>query len=76
MQVALDVPWSPENGWFSMLSGLFGPSEVLARCFSERLPRWSPQLSEMIPSYGKRLSESPELAKRLRERTQQVLGLA
>jgi malate dehydrogenase (quinone) len=49
--------------------------EVLEKCFPGRTEAWRPALQEMIPSYGTRLSEDPELADELLDSTGRVLGL-
>ena len=36
--------------------------DVLARCFPDRLAAWEPQLRQMIPSYGTKLSVDPATA--------------
>jgi malate dehydrogenase (quinone) len=36
--------------------------ELLGRCFPERMAEWEPKIREMVPSYGTRLSDDPELA--------------
>lgn len=50
--------------------------DVLAKCFPDRLGGWQPKLTQMIPSYGGTLSESPATAKRTLGRTAEVLGIS
>jgi malate dehydrogenase (quinone) len=50
--------------------------EVIRRCFKAELPSWEPKISEMIPSYGKKLLEHPELLQRVQSETSEALGLA
>jgi malate dehydrogenase (quinone) len=49
--------------------------EILERCFPEKQDTWRPALEKMIPSYGAPLSDRPELAAELHERTTRALGL-
>lgn len=49
--------------------------ELLERCFGDRMIEWGPKLKEMIPSYGKKLSNEPELFAEQWERTQKTLKL-
>jgi len=49
---------------------------VLEKCFPEKLKgEWKDKLLEMIPSYGQKLSENPELAKRMRAHSKEKLEL-
>lgn len=51
--------------------------DLLSRCFPQELatPQWQQKLKEMIPSYGQKLNTQPELLKRLRNETSEVLEL-
>jgi len=49
--------------------------EVLHRCFPRDIEAWRPKLKEMIPSYGIRPSEHPDLVRSLLESTSRTLGL-
>ncbi|GEN30959.1 malate dehydrogenase (quinone) [Cerasibacillus quisquiliarum] len=49
--------------------------EVLEKAFPERMTDWEPKIKEMIPSYGKSLTENPELFQDIQESTAKVLGL-
>ena len=49
--------------------------EVLERCFGQHMGEWAPKLKEMIPSYGGRLSQKPELFREQWERSQKALKL-
>ncbi|CAJ1336577.1 unnamed protein product [Effrenium voratum] len=49
--------------------------DVLACCFPKHIERWSAPLQDMIPSFGARLSERPDLARTLRESTAEALQL-
>ncbi len=51
--------------------------ELLARCFKEDLDtdEWQNKIKEMIPTYGKDLSDDVELSKKTRERTSRILEI-
>ncbi|WP_323993352.1 malate:quinone oxidoreductase [Nguyenibacter sp. L1] len=49
---------------------------VLQKCFPQYLAQWTPKLKEIVPSFGAKLTECPELCVRIREHTTQVLQLA
>lgn len=49
--------------------------EVLERCFGQYMGEWAPKLKEMIPSYGGRLSQDPELFREQWDRSQKALKL-
>lgn len=36
--------------------------DLLERCFPNRMAGWAPKLTEMVPTYGKTLSDNPALA--------------
>jgi len=48
---------------------------LVEKCFPERMDAWKPRLVEMIPSYGKQLSEDPELAGKTIARTAKALKI-
>ncbi|USK71282.1 malate:quinone oxidoreductase [Peribacillus asahii] len=50
--------------------------EVIKKCFPQHMNEWEPKLKEMIPSYGKKLSENPELFQELHNATSEALGLS
>ncbi|HEX3549723.1 MAG TPA: malate:quinone oxidoreductase [Candidatus Elarobacter sp.] len=50
--------------------------DVLARCFADRLPGWTPRLTELIPSYGRSIADDAELCRQVRTDTAAVLHLA
>jgi malate dehydrogenase (quinone) len=50
--------------------------DVLARCFPDRMAAWTPKLTEMVPTYGRKLSDDPKLAKKTLGSTQKVLEIA
>ncbi len=51
--------------------------DLLKRCFPDRVasPEWQNKLKAMIPSYGKTLSNEPQLLQELRAHTSRVLKL-
>lgn len=49
---------------------------LLERCFPQHAERWRPVLTDVIPSYGRKLSDDGALAERVRADTATTLGLA
>jgi malate dehydrogenase (quinone) len=49
--------------------------EVITKCFPQHLKAWEPKLKEMIPSYGVKLMENPELLHEINTSTARTLGL-
>ena len=51
--------------------------DVLKKCFMNDFEsvKWQSKLKEMIPSYGQKLNENPELLKELRANTDKILKL-
>lgn len=51
--------------------------DLLKRCFPDRVntPEWQSKLQAMIPSYGRSLSNEPQLLQQVREHTSRVLKL-
>ncbi len=51
--------------------------DVISRCYKDEMktPEWQAKFKEMIPSYGQKLNENPELLKEVRENTATVLKL-
>ena len=49
--------------------------ELLERCFGDRMIDWGEKLQEMVPSYGKKLTNEPELFAEQWARTQKTLKL-
>jgi len=50
--------------------------ELIARCFPDRIEGWTPALRRMIPSYGGRVSDDPEIADRILGETAAALAIA
>ncbi|MGY2080958.1 malate dehydrogenase (quinone) [Modestobacter sp. SYSU DS0657] len=48
---------------------------LLERCFPDRIDGWRPLLQEAIPSYGRKLSDEPELLAEVRADTTKTLEL-
>lgn len=48
---------------------------LLERCFARQMPGWRSRLETMIPSYGRSLADNPDLCRRVRAETTEVLGL-
>lgn len=49
--------------------------DVIAKCFPQYMKEWEPKIKEMIPSYGLKLVENPELFNKLKAETSKALGL-
>jgi malate dehydrogenase (quinone) len=50
--------------------------EVLGRSFPQHMTEWEPKIKQMIPSYGMKLSENPELFRQIHASTAETLGLS
>lgn len=52
--------------------------KLIEKCFPEKYnsPEWQSKFKEMIPSFGQKLNDNPELLKELREKTSKSLGLS
>ncbi|UOB20938.1 malate dehydrogenase (quinone) [Macrococcus armenti] len=48
---------------------------VIKECFGDRMPEFEPKIKEMLPSYGKKLAEHPELFEEINKQTARALGL-
>lgn len=51
--------------------------KVIETSFKRKLqsPKWQAKLTQMIPSYGQKLSQNPELLQKIRNRNNELLGL-
>ncbi|MBV8326317.1 malate dehydrogenase (quinone) [Chryseobacterium sp.] len=57
-------------------TAVYAMLNVLEKCFPEKINgEWNAKLLEMVPSYGKKLAEHPELTKELRHYTKEKLEL-
>ncbi|NHN88627.1 malate:quinone oxidoreductase [Acetobacter conturbans] len=48
---------------------------IIRKCFAEQLPSWEPKLKEMVPSFGQKLSDNPQLCATVRKETTETLRL-
>jgi len=48
---------------------------LLEKCFPSKIDEWTPELTKMVPSYGKQLSADPKLAKKTLASTAKSLKL-
>lgn len=69
------------------LAGLLGASpgasiapaamlDMLERCFPEKWGRWQDKIRGLVPQFGVKLNEHPDLAAQVQHDTAQVLGIA
>jgi malate dehydrogenase (quinone) len=49
--------------------------EVINKCFPQHIKEWEPKIKEMIPSYGVKLQQNPELVREIQSTTGRALGL-
>ncbi|SHM73442.1 malate dehydrogenase (quinone) [Gracilibacillus kekensis] len=49
--------------------------EVMENCFPDHIKEWEPKIKKMIPSYGVRLLDHPELIEEIHVTTSDTLGL-
>lgn len=73
-----------ENGTIASLLGAspgastaaYAMIQVLEKCFPDKIQNeWREKLLEIIPSYGQKLSENPELTRKIREYAKEKLQL-
>lgn len=48
---------------------------LLKTCFPDRQVAWEPRIKELVPAYGVKLNENPELADEIMAHTAKVLGI-
>ncbi|MDN5701087.1 MAG: malate:quinone oxidoreductase, partial [Kocuria sp.] len=48
---------------------------LLSRCFPSKISDWEPRLKELIPAYGVKLNDNPQLADEVIGHTSRVLGI-
>ncbi|QBO58818.1 malate dehydrogenase (quinone) [Chryseobacterium salivictor] len=54
----------------------FAMLQVLEKCFPEKVQNeWKEKLTEMIPTYGQKLADNPELIKNIRKYSKEILEL-
>ncbi len=57
-------------------TAVYAMLNVLEKCFPEKLHgEWKDKLMEMIPSYGQKLADNPELTEKMRNYTKEKLEL-
>ncbi len=49
---------------------------LIAQCFPDRMDVWTPKINKMVPTFGKKLSDNPALAKKTMAETAKVLEIA
>ena len=49
---------------------------VMAKCFPEQMPQWEDKIKEMIPSFGQKLMDNPELLAQVKDTSASVLKLS
>jgi len=49
--------------------------DVIAKCFVKDMEKWTPKIKQMIPSFGTRLSDNPNLAAELHKRSAAALHI-
>lgn len=83
LEFGTEVVVNKEGSLASLLGASPGAStavaamlDVLNRCFPEKMNGiWKDKLQEMIPSYGVKLAENPELTEKVRKYTKEKLEL-
>ena len=48
---------------------------LLKQCFPAKIAGWEPRLKELIPGYGVKLNDNPDLADEVMAHTAKVLGI-
>jgi len=48
---------------------------LLAKCFPSKIAGWEPRIKELIPGYGVKLNDNPDLADEVMAHTAKVLGI-
>lgn len=49
--------------------------DVITQCFASELPQWQSKLEQMLPSFGKKLADNPELYTQIKQHAETHLGL-
>jgi malate dehydrogenase (quinone) len=49
--------------------------DLLAKCFPEKMPEWTPALTAIVPTYGQKLADDPTLIATTMASTATTLGL-
>ena len=57
-------------------TAVFAMIQVLEKCFPEKVENeWKDKLKEMVPTYGQKLADNPELTREIRDYTKEKLQL-
>ncbi|GEC99815.1 putative malate:quinone oxidoreductase [Kocuria varians] len=48
---------------------------LLSKCFPSKMSEWEPRIKELIPAYGVKLNDNPQLADEIMGHTASVLGI-
>ena len=83
LQFGTELVGSHDGSIIAMLGASPGAStavaimlDVLQQCFADKVKNgWGARLVEMIPSFGQSLIDNPELCRRVRDETAQVLNV-
>ncbi|CAM3884641.1 malate dehydrogenase (quinone) [Alkalicoccus chagannorensis] len=82
LQFGTEVVTSEDGSIAALLGASPGAStavsvmlDVMERCFPERMEEWTPKIRSMVPSYGRRLMDDPELLHEVHQTSADVLGL-
>lgn len=77
-----EIVHSKDQSLAALLGGSPGASTsvsdmlgLIETCFPQKLNEWKPKLKEMIPSYGEKLSDKPELVAETKSSTMKALKL-
>ncbi|SFD89487.1 malate dehydrogenase (quinone) [Lentibacillus persicus] len=77
-----EVVHSHDRSLAALLGGSPGAStsvsdmvELIETCFPHKLDEWKPKLKEMMPSYGEKISDNPELINAIQSSTMKALEL-
>ena len=83
LQFGTEVVSSADGSIASLLGASPGAStavhvvlDIFSRCFPEELKAWEPKIKEIIPSYGKSLTDNPALVEEIFSVTSRTLGLS
>ncbi len=48
---------------------------LVKKCFPDQFDTWAPRIKDLVPAYGRRLNDEPELADEIMAHTAKVLGI-
>ncbi len=82
LQFGTEVVSSADGSIAGLLGASPGASTAVAimlglieKCFPDRIEAWTPAVRDMIPSYGRQLSDDPEFARATISRTAKALSI-